>query len=231
MVILAFSWHELLMGEEDWSFLGSVVLRSAVMFTVSMIMLRVIGMRGVMQNLHEIVLIITLGSAAGDASFYSNVGLLPCILVFIVILGMYKIVNFFSSKSIHVEQMVEGKEFQLVRDGRFVVKSLDIEMLNRDELFSDLRYEHISHLGQIERAYVEPSGKISVFFFPDDRVKFGMPILPEELEKPLSTIAEPGMYSCAFCGFTGKLEQAGEHVCPGCKKSEWLRASDAKRVK
>lgn len=218
------------MGKEDWSFLGPVVLRSAVMFIVSMVMLRVIGMRGVMQNLHEIVLIITLGSAAGDASFQRDVGLVPCILVFIVIIGMYKLVNFFSSRSMHIEHMVEGKEFLLIRDGRLVVENLGIEMLNMDEVYADLRVEHITHLGQVERAYVEPSGKISIFFYTDEKVKPGLPILPEELDRPLRRIVTPGMYACAFCGFTDKLKQAGKHVCPECERDEWLHASDVRRV-
>ena len=77
----SFDWRTLLLGEEEWSFLPEVLLRSTIMFIVAVIALRLIGKRGIMQHVFELVLIITLGSAAGDPMFYSKVGLLTAILV------------------------------------------------------------------------------------------------------------------------------------------------------
>ena len=93
-----FDWHSLLLGEEEWSFLPEVLLRSAIMFLVALIALRLIGKRGIMQGVFELVTIITLGSAAGDPMFYKKVGLLPAILVFVSIVLMYRFIKFFSSK-------------------------------------------------------------------------------------------------------------------------------------
>jgi uncharacterized membrane protein YcaP (DUF421 family) len=65
-----FDWQTLLLGEEDWSFLPEVLLRSVIMFLVAVISVRLIGKRGIMQGVFELVTIITLGSAAGDPMFY-----------------------------------------------------------------------------------------------------------------------------------------------------------------
>jgi uncharacterized membrane protein YcaP (DUF421 family) len=230
MHLLAAPWKELLLGEEDWSFLGWILLRSAVMFLVALFSIRIIGKRGVMQGVFEIVLIITLGSAAGDPMFYSKVGLLPAILTFATVVSMYKFVNFFTMKNATVEHIVEGDQLELVENGRFVFKNYKKATLGKEELMSDLRMRGVSQLGQIKYAYVEPSGDLSVFFFPDSEVKHGLPILPQDIRKGKKEITKSGTYSCTFCGFTREFEPVSEFKCPECSQLEWVGSTNEKRV-
>jgi uncharacterized membrane protein YcaP (DUF421 family) len=82
-----FSWKELLLGSEEWNFLPEVAIRTLVMFTIILIGLSILGKRGVKQlSVFELVVIIGLGSAAGDPMFYKDVGLIPAIIVFIIII-------------------------------------------------------------------------------------------------------------------------------------------------
>src|SRR5687768_17091002 len=120
---IAFDWKTLLLGEEEWGFLPQVLLRSAIMFIVAIIALRLIGRRGIMQGIFELVTIITLGSAAGDPMFYKKVGLLPAILVFATIVALYRIINFFVARYHKVETLVEGTHVRLVKENRFAVKN------------------------------------------------------------------------------------------------------------
>ena len=177
-----FDWHTLLLGEEDWAFLPEVLLRSAVMFVVTVLALRIIGKRGIMQGVFEIVTIITLGSAAGDPMFYKKVGLLPAIMVFVAIVLMYRLTNYFVARYEVLEHFVEGRHVRLIEDNRFVIEHLKPEELSKDEIFSDLRMSGVSHLGQVDAAYIEASGQMSVFFLPDEKVVFGLPVRPELYE-------------------------------------------------
>jgi uncharacterized membrane protein YcaP (DUF421 family) len=226
----SFDWHQLLMGEEDWPFLGWVVFRSAVMFIVALVSIRIIGKRGVMQGVFELVLIITLGSAAGDPMFYSKVGLLPAMTVFATIVLMYKIINHLATHNKTFEHAVEGNEQQLVKDGKFIVANYKNATLGKEELLSDLRLKNISQLGQVEYAYIEPSGDLSVFFYPDEKVKPGLPLLPHMLDKAHTRINTPGLYSCNFCGNTIQLQPAEKFSCSECEETEWVEASDARRI-
>jgi uncharacterized membrane protein YcaP (DUF421 family) len=200
-----FDWHSLLLGEEEWSFLPEVLLRSAIMFLVALIALRLIGKRGIMQGVFELVTIITLGSAAGDPMFYKKVGLLPAILVFVSIVLMYRFINFLVARFKWFEHVIEGKHVALIRNNRFVIENLRPEELSKDEILSDLRMAGVKHLGQVETAYIEATGKLSVFFLRDEDVDFGLPILPELFEKQQTEIKEESIYSCGFCGNTEKL--------------------------
>ena len=227
-----FSWKELLLGSEEWNFLPEVVIRTLVMFAVVLISLSILGKRGVKQlSVFELVVIIALGSAAGDPMFYKDVGLIPAIIVFIIIISLYSVVTHWVGKSKKVEQLIEGKPICLVEGGRFAIDNFSKENLGQDEFFAELRLKGISHLGQVEKAIIETNGMITVFFYPDDEIKYGLPILPESLDIQLEEIKKVGNYSCVFCGYTEKAEPATHHVCRVCKKDKWIESSNKKRVK
>lgn len=220
-----------MLGEEEWSFLPEVLLRSAIMFIVAIIALRLIGKRGIMQGVFELVTIITLGSAAGDPMFYKKVGLLPAILVFITIILMYRFTNFFVAKYKIVEHLIEGRHVRLIKDKRFAIENFKPEELSKDEILSDLRMAGVKHLGQVDTAYIEASGKMSVFFLPDDKVAYGLPILPEFFDQQITEITEEGTYACSFCGFTEEITPVSTHTCKICDRVKWVKASNDKRVK
>ncbi len=85
-----FNWKELLLGSEEWNFLPEVGIRTLIMFTIILVGLSILGKRGVKQlSVFELVVIIGLGSAAGDPMFYKDVGLIPAIHCFYSLLLVY----------------------------------------------------------------------------------------------------------------------------------------------
>lgn len=230
-MLLQIDWRSLLLGEEEWSFLPEVLFRSAIMFIISLIAMRAIGRRGTKQGVFELVLIVTLGSAAGDPAFYKNVGLLPATLVFVAIVLMYKIVNFFTARSKWLDDLVEGTYARLVKDNKFAVESGELDDLRHDELFEDLRLKGVVHLGQVEAAYIEASGQVSVFFLPDEKVVHGLPLTPELYEAQVEEITEKGYYSCGYCGHTKKMVPTKHYTCEICENKKWVKALNNIRVK
>ncbi|MEO6167687.1 MAG: YetF domain-containing protein [Chitinophagales bacterium] len=223
--------NELLLGSENWIFLFEVVLRTFVMFVVILISLRLLGKRGVKQlSIFELVVIIGLGSAAGDPMFYKDVGLLPVITVFLLIISFFKVITFFVGKNKKIELLLEGKPVCLIQDGAFSIQNFKKESLGEDEFFAELRMQGVSQLGQIETAIEESSGSISIIFYPDDEVKYGLPIMPGSLDEVIIEITKSGIYACTFCGYTHELMPAPIIVCPNCKRKEWITASNKKRI-
>lgn len=229
--IKKFSWKELLLGSEEWNFLPEVGIRTLIMFTIILIGLSILGKRGVKQlSVFELVVIIGLGSAAGDPMFYKDVGLIPAIIVFVIVISLYSWVTHWVGRSKKIERLIEGKPISLVKEGKFAVDNFSKEALGQDEFFSELRLKGVSHLGQVESAIIETNGGISVFFYPDEEIKYGLPILPESLDHQFKKINTTKYYACVFCGETKKLEPASHHKCPTCKKDKWIEASNKKRV-
>jgi uncharacterized membrane protein YcaP (DUF421 family) len=226
-----FSWKELLLGSEEWSFLPETVLRTLIMFSVILLSLSILGKRGVKQlSVFELVVIIGLGSAAGDPMFYKDVGLLPAFIVFILVTSLYLFVTHLVGKNKKVEHLVEGKPVCLVEQGKFAIDNFEKEPLGQDEFFAELRLKGVSHLGQIEKAIIETNGGISIFFYDDKDVQYGLPIMPDSLLDQVKKIPTAGHYACVFCGYTEKLQAANKHVCPECKKELWIKAENKKRI-
>ncbi len=145
-----FTWKEFLLGDQNWSFLIEVALRSFIMFLVIVTALRVLGRRGVKQlSVFELVVIIGLGSAAGDPMFYKDVGLLPALVVFFMIVVLYRLVMKIIGKSKKFEFVVEGKSVCLINEGSFSVENFKKETLAQDEFFEELRCQGVLHLGQV----------------------------------------------------------------------------------
>ncbi|MDH4472905.1 MAG: DUF421 domain-containing protein [Fluviicola sp.] len=226
-----FSWKQLLMGEEDWSFLPETALRTVLMFIVILISLWLLGKRGVKQlSIFELVVIIGLGSAAGDPMIYKNVGIVPALIVFVLVIVLYSAITFLIGKSQRFEKIIEGKPVCLIKEGAFSIIDFEKEAIGEEELFAELRIRGVSQLGQIKQAIIEISGNISVFFYSEEEVKFGLPIMPELLEKDMVKIQHQAHYSCLFCGYTALITPTGKHQCPICTNKKWVLSSDEKRV-
>lgn len=225
-------WRKILMHDLPYSFLLEVVLRTIIMFVIILLALRASGKRGIKQlSIFELVLIIGLGSAAGDPMFYEDVGILPAFTVFLVVISLYMVVTRLSDRFEKVEKLLEGEPLYVIREGDMQVKAFEESGLSRDEFFAELRLRNIEHLGQVRTVLIETSGEFSVLFYSDDDVRYGLPIFPAELEKKNPESIDISHLSCTHCGCT---RRAGHgivpHVCPECSTSEWIPAKNNKRI-
>jgi uncharacterized membrane protein YcaP (DUF421 family) len=222
---------QLMLGGEDWDFLIEVIARTMTMLLVILISLRILGKRAVNQlSVFEIAVIIGLGSAAGDPMFYKDAGILPAIIVFTLTVGLYKFITYVIGKSKRFEDIMEGKPICLIKDGAFSIKNFEKEAMGEDEFFSELRMQSVSQLGQIEIAIQETSGEMSLIFYPDEEVKYGLPIMPDSLDAWQEKISDTNYYACIFCGYTEKLKPTDKCNCPQCNKIRWVKATNKKRV-
>lgn len=225
-----FEWSRVLFNDLPEIFLFEVIFRSIIMFAVLLLTLKIAGKRGVKQlSVFETVIIIALGSAAGDPMLYEDVGILPAITVFVVIILLYRMITWLAAKNKTFEEFIEGKTECIINEGRFSITTFKKESLAQDEFFSELRLKSIEHLGQVKNAFMETSGEISTFYYEDEEVKFGLPILPILFNAKSKTISENGIYSCSFCGFTEE-KKSGVAICHHCKKQEWVKAIKTTRI-
>lgn len=229
---LFIDWSAFFIGEEDWEFLIEIALRTLIMYIIILLGLRLLGKRGVKQlSVFELVVIISLGSAAGDPMFYKEVGLMIPVVIFAIIVGAYRFTTYLTAKSTKIDDLVEGTCTYLIQNGVFSIENFSKEGLAHDEFFSELRQHSISHLGQVDTAILETSGSLSVYFYADENVKYGLPILPVLFEAGSCDIPDQGKYACCFCGTVAELQPKQHHGCKKCKRTKWVKAIDTIRVK
>lgn len=225
------NWQRILLNDLPITFLLEVVFRTLVMFFVILITLRASGKRGIKQlSIFELVLIIGLGSAAGDPMFYEDVGILPAFTVFVIVILLYISVTRLADKFTWVEKALEGQPVYIINEGIIQVEAFNKSGLSQDELFAELRLLNVEHLGQVRTLLIETSGDFSVLFFADDDVVPGLPIFPDKLEKKLVIIPSTGDYACFKCGHVRYFESGALCVCPVCSRKEWVNTIDCKRI-
>ncbi|MBA2500146.1 MAG: DUF421 domain-containing protein [Chitinophagaceae bacterium] len=229
-VFIQFDWNAFLFGEEKWEFIFEVTIRTIIMFSIILASLRLLGKRGIKQlSVFELGVIIALGSAAGDPMFYKDVGVVFGMLVLAVVVILYRLLTYLTEKSERLEKIVEGSATYIIKNGAFIMSEMKKEPLSYQEFFAQLRLNNVSHLGQVKIAIAEATGEISLFFYQDEEVKFGLPILPHLYDNFVETINETNIYACNCCGTTQSISPQKEFHCPECKNNHWVKATNEKR--
>jgi uncharacterized membrane protein YcaP (DUF421 family) len=224
-------WHRILFSDQPYEFFIEILIRTPLMFLAVVLVLRFTGKRGVQQlSIFEMVMIITLGSAAGDSMFYEDVGILHAIAVFALVLAVYRLLIWSITKFDKFELLMEGKPIYIIRDGKMCLENLKSKELGSDEFFGTLRGQNIDQLGQVRCAVLEDTGSLSVFYFADEEVIPGLPILPDEYNRKSRQITQTALYACTKCARTYDLQPASETECPVCQNKEWVKAVDRKRI-
>ncbi|EPR2694673.1 DUF421 domain-containing protein [Raoultella planticola] len=227
----AFDWHRMALDKVPVDFLAEVALRSVYTFVLVFIFLKITGRRGVRQmSLFEVLIILTLGSAAGDVAFYDDVPMLPVLVVFITLALLYRLIMWLMGKSETLENLLEGKPIPVIEQGELAWKNLQAENMTEFEFFMELRINGIEQLGQVRLAILETNGQISLYYYADRDVKAGLSILPPPHNASFATIPRDDEYACVRCSAVLKLRAGDKQLCPRCANAEWSRASRAKRV-
>lgn len=227
----AFDWHRMALDKVPVDFLAEVALRSVYTFVLVFIFLKITGRRGVRQmSLFEVLIILTLGSAAGDVAFYDDVPMLPVLVVFVTLALLYRLIMWLMGKSETLENLLEGKPIPVIEQGELAWKNLQAENMTEFEFFMELRINGIEQLGQVRLAILETNGQISLYYYADRDVKAGLSILPPPHNASFATIPRDDEYACVRCSAVLKLRAGDKQLCPRCANAEWSRASRAKRV-
>lgn len=155
-------WGQMFFGEGDFVFLLEVVIRTLLMYLFALLMVRLMGKRGMAQlTPFEFVIIVALGSAVGDPMFYAEVPLINGFVVIATVVVMQRLLAR-ATRVEPVERFVEGRAFLVVEDGKIRRETLAREGFTKDELFELLRLNGVARLADVERAVIEDVGRLSV---------------------------------------------------------------------
>jgi uncharacterized membrane protein YcaP (DUF421 family) len=221
-------FKEIFIGDFDWHTAYEILVRTLIMFIVALAFLRLTGKKGIRQlSLFEVAIIISLGSAVGDPMINKDAAILPSALVVVIILLFYRFITWMMSKSPVIESILEGDPLYIIEEGVFVLSEANKHTFAKDEFLAEMRRQSIEHLGQVRIAILESNGEISFFFYPDEEVKLGMPVLPKPQKEAGKNISRKAHYACTYCGNIEDL--LSPKKCSRCEHEEWIEAIQTKR--
>jgi uncharacterized membrane protein YcaP (DUF421 family) len=227
--MLELDWQNLLLKDLDLSLVLEIIIRTVLMFVFVLILLRSSGKKGVRQlSIFEVAIIISLGSAAGDPMLNKESPVIPSLIVFGVILLVYRGLTYWAAKSTKVENILEGEPEYVIEDGLFTLEEQGDSNFAKDEFFAEMRLQNIEHVGQVRTAVLESNGQVSFCYFDTEQVRPGLPIFPKIYAKKSKEIPEKGKYACTHCAQVSEISEA--QPCSRCNKDEWVAALDGPRI-
>ena len=158
-----------------------IILRVVIIMVYTIIMIRWIGKR-VVGGLGsaDVLLIVAMGSAVGDAMFYPDIPLSIPITVITLIAAFQKLYVYVGIKYEAVRKVTDPKVMKLVENGRLLKENFKEDDIDENEVYMLLRQEGIQFLSEVKGAYYEQSGAISVYKFENPVLENS--ILPEHIE-------------------------------------------------
>jgi len=227
--VIPFEWGRMLIGDQPPSFFLEILFRTLLVYAYSFALIRWIGGRSIAQlSLVEFLLVIALGSAIGDPMFYPEVPILHSLAVITAVVLFNKGLDLLIFRSRRAEALIDGSAVEIAREGVLAWEVMHERKLGHQELFQQLRIAGIRNIGEIELAYLEPSGGVSVF--RRRRARAGLPIVPPwAAGEPDVLLAgektDAGRMACCRCAMTigGKAFGEGEG-CPRCGHRRFVRA-------
>lgn len=213
-------WYRILIGSAPETFLLEVFLRSVFMYLILLIILRLMGKRmGGQLTISELAVMLTLGAIICVPMQIPDRGVLQGTVVLICAMAFQRGFTLAGFNSRKLENIIQGKESMLVKNGIIQVKALDNANISRQQLFGVLRSQRIYNLGEVERIYLEACGFFSVFRFAEARP--GLPITPEKDKSVKAFFASANLMVCQSCGKPAETAQPGKEHCGNCNSQQW----------
>ena len=177
--VVFLNFIRIFLGDMELVFLLEIIFRVLVVFTITLVFLRAGGKRARKQLTPvDMLIIVALGSAVGDAMIYSNIAIVYVFLVVITVIttqyGLSRLKRHWKG----FDRFVNAEPTLLVHKGKVLHDNVDKENLTIDELYSFMRMKQISNTGQVEFVYLELSGDLSIFPYDEGKEVEGESIMP-----------------------------------------------------
>lgn len=209
---IPFDLQRMIFGTHPLLFYLEIAVRVVIIWLWTVILLRWVGGRSISQmSVVEFLLVIALGSAVGDAMFYPDVPLLHAMLVILLVVLADKGIDIAFRKWTPAKRLVDGTPTEVLRDGKISQAGLDAQGVGATEVKELLRLKGVRNLGQVELAYMEPSGSLSVFPYSSPRP--GLSIVPPQELAGTTPLDATAMSCCSICGL---IRDPSLRSCPEC---------------
>lgn len=142
-----------------WEF----VLRAITVYAVLLTLVRVTGKRSVSQTTpFDMVLIVLLGTAVQNSLIGEDISLFGGLLLAATLITMNYVVGWISARSRRVQCVMEGEPVLLARNGEVFARVLRRQNLSPGDFEEAMRRNGIREHAEIECAWLESDGSITL---------------------------------------------------------------------
>ncbi|MGE5372765.1 MAG: YetF domain-containing protein [Solirubrobacterales bacterium] len=153
------------------------VLRTLILFTFVVLLVRVMGKRQIGQlQPYELVIIIMISELAAIPMQDTRIPLLAGLIPILVLATAQVAVSYAALKSDRARGVICGRPSVLIENGKIVEEELRRQRYNINDLLEQLRSKDAANIADVEYAILETSGQLSII--PKSQKR---PVNPEDL--------------------------------------------------
>ncbi|RCW48041.1 DUF421 domain-containing protein [Paenibacillus prosopidis] len=139
------------------------VLRAVGLFVVGLLAFRVMGSQSVGRLTDfDLVVVIAIGAIIGDGLADPELNVFILIAAIAGLVLMQILASVLAMKSPLIEKLVMGSPIKLIENGKILLNGLRRARITKNNLDQELRVKGLTSLEQVEEAFMEPNGKLSV---------------------------------------------------------------------
>lgn len=217
-------WARIFIGEVPGSFYIEVTIRTALVYLILMVSMRLMGKRMASQlGRNEMISMISLSAAIGVPIQSPDRGLLPAVIIAFIVVLTQQLIAKRATQNEKFETLTQGDISVLVEDGWLNLGIMKKTRLTRERVFGQLRKEGICHLGEVKRLYLEANGSFT-FIESKDSIS-GLSILPDwDNDFKEKVCKDSDETVCNHCGNKRKDEKNAGEKCKKCGFDQWVKA-------
>ncbi len=158
----------------------SVIFRTVFFYFFIVLLYRIMGKREIGQlGIIDLIVSILIAELVAISIENTDKSLFQTIIP-LALLGVLEILlAYISIKSRTFRRIFDGKPSLIICDGKVNYKEMVRQRYSMDDLLLSLRQKSIKELNEVEYAFLEPNGKLSIFKYNLFRIKtsYPMPII------------------------------------------------------
>jgi uncharacterized membrane protein YcaP (DUF421 family) len=159
-----------LLGPVDWAGLFlprtpllETVLRGSVIYLALFALLRFTFKREAGgTSITTLLVVVLIADAAQNAMADDYTSITDGVLLVLTILGWSFLLDWLGTRFPALATLTHPRPLPLVDRGRLLRANMRRELINEEELWTQLRHQGIRSLDEVERAYMEGDGQVSI---------------------------------------------------------------------
>ncbi|GAB2793660.1 DUF421 domain-containing protein [Rhabdobacter roseus] len=222
-------WARILFGNVPASFFIEVVVRTAFVYLILMVSMRMMGKRMASQlGRNELAAMTSLAAAIGVPLQSADRGLLPAVIIAVIVVFVQQYIAKIATTNETFEKITQDNIDTLVKDSTMNLKNMEKTRLSRARVFSQLRSSGIRHLGEVKRLYIEANGSFTLI--KNEEEVPGLSVLPDlDPEFAVLSLKPSGQRVCFHCGNAHPTNEHLQEPCENCQATHWVDAVEAKK--
>ncbi len=148
----------------------NLIIRCIIVYFVVIAMVRIMGKRqiGELQP-SELVITILISDVASMPLQNMEMPLISTITSLLVLVMFEVLLSVISIKSRTVRKILQGNSVMIIKDGKLIENRIKLIRYSIDDLMEALRLKDVFDISQVQYAYIETNGAISVELKPQYR--------------------------------------------------------------